>query len=152
MEFYRPRKKAVNVPIIPLIDILAILLIFFIVSTTFKKPPKPRPILQVHLPTVKEVPTTTIVEERAVLAIAPQGTITLDNYELASPELLADSLIVFQKEQPGRKLELAADQGVTLSQLFMVWDALTEAGIEIKEVPARIKLPAEVPFIDPLQR
>ncbi len=152
MEFYRPSKKALNVPIIPLIDILAILLIFFIVSTTFKKPPKPRPILQVQLPTVKEVPSTTTVEERAVLAVVPGGTITLDNYELAGPEFLTDALIVFKKEHPGRKLELAADQGVTLSQLFMVWDALTKAGIEIKDVPARIKPPADVPFIDPLQR
>ena len=151
MEFYRPKKRPLNVPIIPLIDILAILLIFFIVSTTFKKPKVARPIIEIQLPTVREVPTTTTTEERATLAVSPDGRITLDGYELASPDFLADTLIVFKRENPGRKLELAADQGVTLSQLFMVWDALTRAGIEIKDVPARIKLPADVPFVDPLQ-
>ena len=35
----------------------------------------------------------------------------------------------------------SADQGVTLEQLFGVWDALTEVGIRIKDVPARIELP-----------
>ena len=151
MEFYKPRKKPVTIPIVPLIDILVILLIFFIVTYAPKKPPKQRPVLQIQLPTVKEVPTAAVMEERAVLAVTPNGRITLDGYELASAEFLADTLIVFQRENPGRKLELAADQGVTLSQLFMVWDALTKAGIEIKEVPARIKLPADVPFVDPLQ-
>lgn len=157
MEFYHPRKKVDKVPIVPLIDILTILLIFFIVTRGVPKreenpPQPPRPALQIDLPTVKEVPSTTVAEERAVLAVTPDGTITLDNYELASADLLTDALIVFRREYPDRKLELAADKGVTLSQLFMVWDALTAAGIEIKEVPARIKVPAQVPFVDPLQR
>ena len=64
-----------------------------------------------------------------------------------------DALQVFQRENPERELELEADRGVTLEQLFMIWDALTKAGIEIKNVPARIKLPAAggEPFVDPLQ-
>jgi biopolymer transport protein ExbD len=160
MQFYRPVRKADKVPIVPLIDILTILLIFFIVTPKKEKdqeenrnpPPEPRPIVQIDLPTVKEIPTSSVVEKRATLAVTPEGMITLDNYELASPELLTDALIVFQRENPQRKLELAADKGVTLSQLFMVWDSLTAAGFEIKDVPARIRLPAEVPFIDPLQR
>jgi biopolymer transport protein ExbD len=153
MEFYRPSKRALNVPIVPLIDILTILLIFLVVTQGQpKKPTRPRPILQIDLPTVRNVPSTTTTETRAVLAVAADGTIMIDNYELASPDLLTDALIVFQEKNPGRKLELAADQGVRLAQLFMVWDALTAAGIEIKDVPARIKLPADVPFVDPLQR
>ncbi len=72
MQFYRPQRKQLTVTIIPLIDIFAILLIFFIVSTTFKKP---RPILTIDLPTVKEMPSQTVVDERAVLAVAPDGTV-----------------------------------------------------------------------------
>jgi biopolymer transport protein ExbD len=160
MEFYRRTNKVDKVPIVPLIDILTILLIFFIVTPkkesetaeTKNPPPEPRPVVHIELPTVKEVPTSEVLETRAILTVTPDGLITLDNYELANPELLTDALIVFRREFPQRKLELAADQGVTLSQLFMVWDALTAAGLEIKDVPARIRLPAEVPFIDPLQR
>ena len=114
-------------------------------------PPEPRSIVKVTLPVVKEMKTDEVVERRAVLAVAAEGAITLDNYELASPELLADALIVFREENPQRKLELAADQGATLSQLFMVLDALTAAEYDIKDVPARIRRPQPVDFIDPLQ-
>ena len=139
MEFYRPKKKPLTVTIIPLIDIFAILLIFFIVSTTFKKP---RPVLTIDLPTVLEVPTDTVIEERSVLAVAANGAVTLDQLEV--PEgLLVEFLGVFQQQNPGRKMELKADQAVSLKQLFGVWDALTKAGIEIKDVPARILLPTE---------
>jgi len=47
-------------------DILAILLIFFIVTTTFKEP---RPALEIDLPTVKDIPSTEITETRSVLAV-----------------------------------------------------------------------------------
>lgn len=155
MEFYRPKRKAVNVPIIPLIDILTILLIFFIVTRGVPKTAASEgrrvPALDINLPTVKEVPTNTASDERATLEVAPDGRIILDGYELASPDFLADTLTVFRKKNPDRKLLLAADRDVTISQLFHVWDALTKAGIEIKDVPARIELPATVPFVDPLQ-
>jgi hypothetical protein len=50
-------------------------------------------------------------------------------------------LEAFQTVNPGRKLELEADEGASLGQLFIVWEALSEVGIELKEVPARIKVP-----------
>ena len=139
MEFYRPKRKQQTVTVIPLIDIFAILLIFFIVSTTFKKP---RPILTIDLPTVKEVPSQTVIEERGVIAVAPDGTITLDQLEVP-PGLLVEFLGVYQQQNPGRQLELKADEAVSLKQLFEIWDALTKAGIEIKDVPARIQVPQE---------
>lgn len=138
MEFYRPRRKPLTVPIIALIDIFAVLLIFFIVSMTFKKP---RPILTIDLPVVEEVPTDMVTEERSVLALAPDGRVTLDQLEVPDG-LLVEFLNVFQTQNPGKRMELKADQAVSLKQLFKVWDALTEAGIEIKDVPARIQMPA----------
>jgi len=158
MNFYQRGRRKERVPIVPLIDILTILLIFFIVTrgvpeeeSSPRQPPKPRPVVKVTLPMVKEMETSEVVERRAVLAIGSGGTITLDSYELARPDLLPDALIVFREENPQRKLELAADQGATLSQLFMVLDALTAAQYDIKDVPARIRRPEPVDFVDPLQ-
>jgi len=158
MNFYQPGRRKERVPIVPLIDILTILLIFFIVTRGVPEeeqspsaPPEPRPVVKVTLPVVREMETSEVVERRAILAVSAEGTITLDNYELASDDLLADALIVFRKENPLRKLELAADQGATLSQLFMVLDALTAAQYDIKDVPARIRHPQPVDFVDPLQ-
>ena len=141
MEFYNRKKKPLTVPIMPLIDIFAILLIYFIVSTNFKKP---RPILTIDLPTVLEVPTETITQERSVLSVAVDGRIALDQTEVP-PGLLVEWLGVFLEKNPGAKLELKADEEVTLKQLFAIWDALTKAGIKIKDVPARISVPTEEP-------
>lgn len=141
MHFYRQTRKRAEVPIVPMIDILFILLVFFIVSTTFKKP---RNILRIELPTVREIPSDTVVDSRSIIAVDALGNITLDT--LAVPEgLLQSYLAAYQKQNPGRKLELEADKQLPLERLLQVWDALTKAGIEIKDVPARIKVSEKKP-------
>ena len=136
MEFHRIQRSRAQVPIVPMIDILFILLVFFIVSTTFKKP---REILEIELPTVKEIPSETVTDTRSIIAVDALGNITLDT--LLVPEgLLGTYLSAFQKQNPGRKLELEADRRLPLERLLQIWDALGKAGITIKEVPARIKL------------
>jgi len=136
MRFHRHPRKRVEVTIIPMIDILLIMLVFFIVTTTFKKP---RDILRIELPTVREIPGDKVVAARSVIAVDALGNISLDS--LAVPEgLLQSYLAAYQKQNPGRKLELEADKKLPLERLLQVWDALTKAGIEIKDVPARIKL------------
>ena len=136
MELYRPKRKAYNVPIVPLIDILAILLIFVIVTSTRKKE---RPAVPISLPTVTEVETVQLSVERSVLAITNQGEILLEGVEVPQKEL-ADYLKAFQTVNPGRKLELEIDEGASVGQLFTVWDSLAKVGIDVKDVPARIQL------------
>lgn len=138
MHFERPVRSSRGVPIVPMIDILFIVLIFLIVSTTFKKP---RTILPIELPTVRDIASETVVDERSVLAISKNGKITLDSLPVADVELLEAYLKSFVKQNPGRLLELEADKEVSLENLLGVWDALTRAGIPIKDVPARIRLP-----------
>jgi biopolymer transport protein ExbD len=139
MQFHRRKRQRAEVPIVPMIDILFILLVFVIVSTTFKKR---RDILRIELPTVREIPSDQIADARSVLAVDAMGNITLD--ALAVPEGLLDSyLTAFQKQNPGRKLELEADKKLPLERLLQIWDALSKAGIPITDVPARIKLPAK---------
>jgi biopolymer transport protein ExbD len=140
MEFHRPASRARQVPIVSLIDILFIVLIFFIVSSEFKKK---REVLKIELPTVRDVPSETIVDERSVLAIDRDGTIRLDNLTVPDLKLLEAYLAAFVKENPNRKLELEPDKEVSLEKLMGIWDALTRAGIEVKDVPARIQLPTE---------
>ncbi len=138
MHFHRNTRKRAEVPILPMIDILFILLVFFIVSTTFKKP---RNILRIELPTVREIPSDSVTDARSIIAVDALGNITLDT--LAVPEgLLQSYLAAYQKQNPGRKLELEADKKLSLERLLYVWDSLTKAGIPIKDVPARIKVKA----------
>lgn len=139
MRFYRPPKVRHNIQVIPMIDILLILLIYFAVSTVFKKP---RDVLNIDLPTVREIASDTVSETRSIISVDAKGDIQLDG--LSVPEGLLESyLTAFQAQNPGRKLELEADKKLPLERLLTVWDALTKAGIPIKDVPARIKLKEE---------
>lgn len=124
-----------------MIDILFIVLIFFIVSSEFKKK---REVLKIELPTVREVPSDVVVDDRSVLALDAEGAVKLDNLTVPNLTLLEAYLKAWTKENPDRKLELEADKNVSLEQLVAVWDALTKVGIEVKDVPARIQLPGEI--------
>jgi len=136
MHFHRLKTTRSQVAVIPMIDILFVLLVFFIVSTAFKKP---RDVLRIELPTVREIPTDTVGDVRSTIALDALGNITLDSLKV--PEGLLESyLAAYQKQNPGRKLELEADKSVPLERLLKVWDSLTKAGIPIKDVPARIKI------------
>jgi len=139
MELYRPKRKAYNVPIVPLIDIMAILLIFVIVTSTHKTT---RPVVPIDLPSVREVPSTELAAERSIIAITKEGEILLENVTVPEEEL-AEYLQAFQTVNPGRQLELEADEGSSLGHLFIVWEALSKVGIELKEVPARINVGQE---------
>lgn len=136
MRFYRPKTTRSQVAVIPMIDILFVLLVFFIVSTAFKKP---RDVLRIELPTIREIPSDQVTDTRSTLALDAAGHITLDS--LVVPEGLLESyLIAYQKQNPGRKLELEADRTIPLERLLKVWDTFTKVGIQIKDVPARIKV------------
>jgi biopolymer transport protein ExbD len=137
MRFHRLKSTRSQVAVIPMIDILFVLLVFFIVSTAFKKP---RDVLRIELPTVREIPSDTVADVRSTIALDAVGNITLDSLKVPDG-LLESYLAAYQKQNPGRKLELEADKDIPLERLLKVWDSLTKAGIPIKDVPARIKVP-----------
>jgi len=112
MHFYRPVRKRSQVPIVPMIDILFILLIFFIVATQFKKP---RPVIRIELPTVREVPSEKVSDVRSVISVDADGRITLDTLKVPDG-LLESYLAAYQQQNPGRKLELEADRNVQIGR------------------------------------
>lgn len=137
MRFQRPPKIQKTAQIVPLIDILLVLLIYFIVTTQTKKP---RDVMRIELPTVHEMPSGKEMATRSVIRMDAAGKVMLDS--MAVPDGLLDSYLqAFMKQNPGRKLELEADKSMPIERLLAVWDALTKAGIQIKDVPARIRRP-----------
>jgi len=132
MLFARPVKKSSGVPIVPMIDILFILLIFFIVSTNFKRP---RHQLQISLPTAKDLPTQKVMTEMSVLAIDGSGTIALEG-EIVPDDLLISYLEAWRKLNPERNLEIELDQKAPSGKLIEVMGALTRLGI--KTMPTRV--------------
>ncbi len=139
MEFHRVKRERLPVPIIPLIDIMTILLIFFIVSSNFKEP---RPVVPVDLPKVSKVPATELNDKRSVLAVSAEGKIGLEDVEV-DPQDLAGHLKAFVKLNPNRKLELSIDEKCAFGTLVTVWEALTDSGIQLKDIPHRVRTDSE---------
>ena len=133
----RPRRRPVpTIPIVSLIDIMVVLLIFVVATTTFKKN---QTRMEIALPTSKSLGATTNAPYvRVTLGITKTDEIFLD----AAPvhiDNLSQALKNLRTTQPSAKLEMEADTATTLGTLLKVWDALKEAGIPVTDVPARIQ-------------
>ncbi len=133
----RPKRRPVpTIPIVSLIDIMVILLIFFVATTTFEKD-KTR--MKITLPESKTLGgAATTPEVRVAISIDEQQKVFLDGKPVEL-EQLAAAITTMKEAKPGLKLELQADTTAALGNLVKVWDALREAGYSINDVPARIQ-------------
>lgn len=136
MKIYTKRRQRPAVPIVTLIDILAILLIFFIVTTTFKTKES---LVKVNLPKSSELEGETVPEARTVLALGKDGAVSFGDQFVPLDEL-PSVLRQFRETSPDAELELKADEGAPLGLMVEVWDAATRAGLEIGDLPLRILL------------
>jgi biopolymer transport protein ExbD len=131
MRFYTRKHRAPSIIIVSLIDILAILLIFFIVTTTFRKN---QPQLQINLPeskTAEQAPSAQ--SDPAVLRVKSADQITLDEKPVTL-EALAQTLKALRDQAPSRPIAMQADREAPFGVVVKVLDALRDAGI--KNVPA----------------
>src|SRR5881275_3089125 len=123
------KKRAPSIIIVSLVDILTILLIFFVVSTTFKKD---QPEVKINLPESKTATKQPAEVEHAVVSVDENDVVKLDG-ENVDPEQLADAI----KNLPATKrstLALQADKKATFGVIIKVMDALKVAGV--KNLPA----------------
>lgn len=121
--------------IVSLIDILAILLIFFIVTTTFKKN---QPQLKIALPESKSAAAAETKEEPAILEVKDEQTLQLDGQPVTL-NALAVELRRVNEADPARGIALQADEGVPFRVIVRIIDALRDAGI--RNLPAFARPP-----------
>jgi len=133
----RPKRRPVpQIPIVSLIDIMVVLLIFFIATTTFRQT---KTQMQIALPESKGMGKSAPLEDlRVAITVTKEQRIFLDGTELALDKLAA-GLRTLRAQNPKVRLELEADTATQLGILVQVWDALREVGIPITDVPARIQ-------------
>ena len=105
MKFYARQRRTPQVIIVSLIDIFAILLIFVIVTTTFKRI---QPEVTIKLPESKSAVSSDSSEEPVVLSVSETEEIFLD----AKPVTLSELTSAVQK------LIESWDSGCCLSRRF----------------------------------
>ncbi len=126
MKFYQRKRRTPTVIIVSLIDIFAILLIFVIVTTTFKRA---QPSVVIKLPESSNAQPAPApgAKETAVVSISEKGVIFLDGLEVAAPELTAGLRKIVAT---GRPLALEADTKAPFGVVIRVMDSLKEAGVQ----------------------
>jgi biopolymer transport protein ExbD len=129
MKFAVKKRRAPSIIIVSLVDILTILLIFFVVSTTFKKD---QPEVQINLPESKTAVTAPAEMEHALLTVDENDEIKLDGKPVTVEEL-QDAV----RDLPATRrssLALQADKKSSYGTIIKVLDALKLAGV--KNLPA----------------
>ena len=123
------KRRAPSIIIVSLVDILTILLIFFVVSTTFKKD---QPEVQINLPESKTAANAPSESEHAVVSINENDEIRLDG-QIVTPDQLESAV---RDLPPTRKSSLAlqADKKASFGTIIKVMDALKLAGV--RNLPA----------------
>ncbi len=140
--FYQRKRRTPVIPVVPLIDILTVLLIFFVVTTTFKKHSRDAK-LNINLPQSSTVQATADKTPRVPLSVNADSQIFLDGQPVEI-DALAATLSGFRQTRPNDRLELKADEKAPLGTLVKIWDALTAAGLKVNtDVPTKILLKAK---------
>ncbi|HET7512604.1 MAG TPA: biopolymer transporter ExbD [Chthoniobacterales bacterium] len=129
MKFAVRKRRAPTIIIVSLVDILTILLIFFVVSTTFKKD---QPEVNINLPESKTSTSKPAELEHVIVTVDAHDALQLDGKDIAVDDLQA----AISNLPPARKstLVLKADEKASFGIIVKVMDALKLAGV--KNLPA----------------
>lgn len=126
MNFRRRRNEEPEITLTPLIDIVFLMLIFFMVSTTFLR----ESAVDIVLPEARDEPATQPADQ-LVLTISADGQFTVDGRRLANTafDTLRLALIDAHARMPDAPLLIRADANARHQSLVTAMDAAGAAGI-----------------------
>jgi biopolymer transport protein ExbD len=125
MKFRTRSREALTLNITSLIDVVFLLLIFFMVSTTFSKNTQ----LEVHLPGIQTWQSP--VHERVVeVSIDMKGQVILNGKTLgnATPDTVRASLRAHPQFDPSQKIVLRADGRAPYQTIVRIIDIAGQLG------------------------
>ena len=129
MKFAVKKRRAPSIIIVSLVDVLTILLIFFVVSTTFKRD---QPEVQINLPDSKTATKAPAELEHAIVTVDQNDEIKLDGRAIGIDEL--ENAVRDLPDTRRSSLALQADKKASFGTIIKVMDALKLAGV--KNLPA----------------
>src|SRR5215210_3273147 len=123
------KRRAPSIIIVSHVDILTILLIFFVVSTTFKKD---QPEVQINLPESKTATKAPAEAEHAIVTVDQTDEIQLDGKSIGADQL--EGAVRDLTAERRATLVLQADKKASFGTIIKVMDALKLAGV--RNLPA----------------
>lgn len=134
MTIYERRSALQGIPIVPMLDILTILLIFFIVHTEFKRQVN---VLTLELPQTRHLAGEQGNNEDVLLEVGADGALALGGTQL-SPQELPAAVRKLVAERPDARIQVSAAEGSSMGHFVEVMDLLHAAGLKEEDVPVRI--------------
>lgn len=134
MNIYTRKAVMQGIPIVPMLDILTILLIFFIVQTEFKRQIN---VLKLELPRTEHLAGEIGDRQQVLLEVGADGRIAFDGKEISAdalPQAVQDCL----RQRPDARIQVAAADASSMGHFIQVLDSLSEAGLDVDEIPIRI--------------
>jgi len=135
MQFHEPKKKKVLINITSLIDVLFLLLIFFMVSSTFREQPG----MKLELPESKTHEITEIKELSLKITQSEEGApvFVLNNEKIPFDSLkpTIESMLVRTEE---KALTLKADKNLSHGLVVKVMDIARQSGVKKLVVATKV--------------
>ncbi len=116
MSLVSRRRRQPTINIVPLVDVLTVLLFFFLVTMQFKQVSS----LNITVPKI-ETAGKNEIKEQIVIAVSPDGEVYL-NDRLVSLAQLKGAMVVAGKTTPDMPVLLIADEDVPLKHVTEVMD------------------------------
>ncbi len=138
MTIYTRKHHAQGIPIVPMLDILTILLIFFIVHTEFKQQEN---VLKMDLPRTEHLAGELGDRNSVLLELAEDGTMALAG-QLVPPGQLAEAIRAIRSTNPQARIQVASAGAASMGLFIQVMDVLAAQGLPLEEIPVRIELSA----------
>jgi biopolymer transport protein ExbD len=140
MNLRQSRHEDPEINVVSLIDVVLLLVVFFILSSRFTDEGR----LRVHLPQASAVPIDKVGSEPLVLSVTQQGGYLVNSHELinSSPETLRAALLKETGSNRAVRVTLRADARATHQAVITAMDVLGRLGFAevniatVKEGPA----------------
>lgn len=134
MNIYTRKIPTMGITIVPMLDILTILLIFFIVHTEFKRQVS---VLNLDLPQTHNLSGEKGNNDSVLLEVGADGVIAFGGKIVSEQQL--PSLVQEQLEKnPDSTIQVSAAEGSSMGRFLQVLDQLSAAGLKVEDVPVRI--------------
>lgn len=134
MKFYEVDAEEPEINLTALIDVVFLLLIFFMVSTTFEQ----THLFDVSLPSSEGLQVADRVSEYGVI-LSLGGQVSIDGWvgQLSDSEVLHDRLRNSLVSGSVQSVVIYADEGASHGQVVALMSALSRVGIESVQVATR---------------
>ena len=118
--------NSISIELTPMIDMVFLLMIFFLVATTFRQEERE---MQIALPfAASAAPISTILQDM-IINIDNEGKIVLGGRTLNADELRTVVTSAVEKN-PEQKITVRGDRGTAYANIVTVLDICKEAGIQ----------------------